>query len=438
MFVSEDRHRRSSSLNRYVYCLKMIEDIYNESAEEFIRQHISDSPDRLRFAMHGKQPGFDVNLAITQIEATRKCKSKIPFFLAHKSFIIPDTSLAEQASNQYISLFHTFLIGKDKSVIDLTAGLGIDAFTMALTGNRVSAIEMNPSRAMILKHNSKVLDINDITVYEDEAMKWLSDNPSARFNYIFIDPARRTESNVRSFLLEDSSPDTVTHQQLLLNHADDVLIKASPLLDISKTISDFTNVKNIYVVSFKGECKEVLIHLNRLASSQDAAINVIDIIGADRFDPRDLRINYSFIVSYSGMSAGKADYAESDEIKPGKYMYEPGAGIRKLQCESVLMDRFPGLKSLSRKSNIYISDTLYSGFPGRISTIESVPEGKGLQQVLKGAALRVVSSDYPLSVEALRKKYKIKEGDSNSIIFSRLYSGKYLAILTSSMQPIEI
>lgn len=111
--------------------------------------------------------------------------------------------------------------------------------------------------------------------------------------------------------------------------------------------------------------------------------------------------------------------AVKSDLAVGKYLYEPNAGVMKLNPAKALCDRYNGLKKLARNTSLYISDILYDNFPGRISIIESIPDNEALKS-MKGERYNVVSRNYPLTADELRKKYRIKEGKDKFLYAFRM------------------
>ena len=60
--------------------------------------------------------------------------------------------------------------------------------------------------------------------------------------------------------MDDCSPNVTTHQDLFFKHANNILIKLSPMLDISVGILALKQVKSIYIIAVKNEVKELLFH----------------------------------------------------------------------------------------------------------------------------------------------------------------------------------
>lgn len=416
---------------------------------KFIMDHEHSDVNALRLQYHGKSMPFSVDDACMQIEMRRKTAGKLPWFLHHPGFRFGTAQSAEQATNQNVALFHAFLIGHNRRVLDMTAGLGIDAMTIAMRGNRVTAYELETERVEALRHNADILDIDDLTVMKGDSVRHLQQSEE-HYDWIFVDPARRDSDNNRCFLLQDSLPDVVSYQDLLLAHADNVLIKASPLLDITQTLRDFGNVRSIIILSYKNEVKEVLIHLSlgpaSLGSSSPLSFSAepegevkspsspitqaIDLTdSASAFPDGAPAVRFRFMAGYATQAA--ISYASSEAIAPGMYLYEAGAAMRKLQCASQICARYTDIKSLAKDAGLFVSETLHADFPGRISTIKAILSAKQLK-AMKDSRCRIVSSCYPMSAADLRKKYRLKEGEDMTLYATTARDGSRMMILAAT------
>lgn len=431
---------------------------------EFIKDHEHSDVNALRLQYHGKSMPFSVDDACMQIEMRRKTAGKLPWFLHHPGFRFGTAQSAEQATNQNVALFHAFLIGRNRRVLDMTAGLGIDAMTIALRGNHVTAYELQTERVEALRHNADILGIDELTVVQGDSIRHLQQSEE-HYDWIFVDPARRDSGNNRCFLLQDSLPDVVSHQDLLLAHADNVLIKASPLLDITQTLRDFSNVRSIIILSYKNEVKEVLIHLSlsptslghaspgpaalgpdslvpssplsfsaepegEVRSPSSPLIQAIDLAdGTPAFPDGEPAIRFQFRSGCAPQAA--ISYASSEAIAPGMYLYEAGAAMRKLQCASQICARYTDIKSLAKDSGLFVSENLHADFPGRICTVKALLSAKQLK-ALKDSRCRIVSSCYPMSAADLRKKFRLKEGEDMTLYATTTRDGSRMMILAVS------
>lgn len=428
--------------------------MFMEEYLKFIMDHEHSDVNALRLQYHDKSMPFSVDDACMQIEMRRKTAGKLPWFLHHPGFRFGTAQSAEQATNQNVALFHAFLIGRNRRVLDMTAGLGIDAMTIALRGNHVTAYELETERVEALRHNADILGIDELTVVQGDSVRHLQQSEE-HYDWIFVDPARRDSGNNRCFLLQDSLPDVVSHQYLLLAHADNVLIKASPLLDITQTLRDFSNVRSIIILSYKNEVKEVLIHLSlgsaslgpaslvsssplsfsaepesEVKSPSSPLIRAIDLADSSSAFPDGApTVRFRFIAGCP--TQAPISYASSEAIAPGMYLYEAGAAMRKLQCASQICARYTDIKSLAKDSGLFVSENLHADFPGRICTVKALLSAKQLK-ALKDCRCRIVSSCYPMSAADLRKKFRLKEGEDMTLYATTTRDGSRMMILAVS------
>ncbi|MCH5239564.1 MAG: RsmD family RNA methyltransferase [Muribaculaceae bacterium] len=374
----------------------------------FIKQYSSDNPMVLRLSKKKLSKDFDFDFAVTQIENRQKTKSKLASFLEYDRFLFPDLISGEQASHQAIASYHSSLLTNEQSILDMTAGLGIDSLSFAKKNIDVTSIELDAFKAEILRHNSEVCQRPNITVINADSLNFLKET-SRHFDAIFVDPSRRNE-NKRIYNLRDCAPDILTNQDLLLNKANRVIIKASPLLDITQTLKDFQNVSSIKAVGVKGECKELLIELRKNAESfsleainLDNDGNIISSISQND-DPGDEKLPMA---------------AESD-FQEGIYLLEPSAIVMKIAPWKNICQKY-NAKKLDSSSHLFITPDLPFEFPGRVTLFEHFITKKE-RKSLKGFPASVISRNYPVTSDDLRKSLQLKEGDSNFIYATRIAS----------------
>ncbi len=450
----------------------------------FVKRNLKENPSSLRLKHHGKAENFDVDFAITQIECRQKTKKKLKSFIANDGFIFPTQLAAEQASHEAVARYHASLIGKDDSLacvglsspfegtsptekgvslLDMTAGLGIDVMSMSRCCDHTTACELDEIKAEALIHNCEVLGLKNVEIITGDSSEWV-EKSEKYFDLIFIDPARRNEDNARTYNFHDCQPDILKLQEILPSKTSRLLIKASPLLDISQTIKDIHGVKSIRAICVNGECKEVLVEAiysqkkqnwsaneekntdsdlqaGPLANENKVRGHYIIKEAIDLDDEGNLISFFKYSTPYQieqvqqqsekntesenrdenairHLSAGVI-YAEEADIKPGSYLYEPNAAVMKFASWSELCQRFDGLKKLAPSSHLFVSEKHYAVFPGRILKIERKIEKKD-RKTLKNLPVNVAVRNYPLSAVELRKQLKVKEGSDSFIYGTRL------------------
>ena len=265
-----------------------------ESFREFVLEHEGDDPSRLMLS-RGRWPEVDVNAAVTAIECRRKIRTKLPEWYAEPGIIFPDRICAEQSSSSETASYKASVASRiiretlaDKSadistesdeshsdvirgrIADLTGGLGVDSLAFSRVAKNVLYNEMNPERAAAAKHNFALLGAANIDVISHcvQPRKGLADDfwdtlTTFRPDLIYMDPARRSTTGNKVFLLEDCSPDVLTLLSDLFRISVNLLLKLSPMADISMLITRLREhqgyVHEIHVVAAVGECKELLL-----------------------------------------------------------------------------------------------------------------------------------------------------------------------------------
>lgn len=371
----------------------------------FIAEHEYDDTAELLLQFGGKNNknsynviGFNIRDAVLQIECRRKAKNKLYSFLKHHDFYFPTALASEQASDERVASYHASLIGTGKKVVDMTAGLGIDAMSIALAGNETTAIELDMSKCEALEHNSRLLGISNLNVVNGDSTEFMKDRYKD-FDCIFIDPARRDKSLHRTYLFKDCAPDVTSFYSKVMDAGKAMYIKASPILDLKAIIQELDNVARLHVVSVDNECKEILVELR-----PDSTFKEICAVNIDR----DGKIeSISIDAGYLGRNDGV--YADDSLLKAGIYLYEPSAGIMKLRSASYFTDKFPELKQACINTWVFLGKEYYPDFPGRILRITDLPTKKSLRN-LQGERRCVVTRNYPIGTSQLMAKLGLKEG----------------------------
>lgn len=388
--------------------LRMFDEMCNfaamlsEESLEFIYGNIQADPADLLLRYAGHAMDFDLHEAVVQIECRRRCAGKIPGFLACRSFRFADTLSSEQATHEQVARYHASLVPAGSHVMDMTAGLGIDALTMADYDARVTAVELDARRADALRDNAASLGIS-LEVLNADSVAYLR-SMSGGVDVIFIDPARRDSAGKRTYGLADCTPDVLALMPDLLQRCHRLIIKASPMLDVSCVLAQVSGCSRLHIVSVGGECKELLIEVEH----GDAA-PVISCVDIDRAGERRV-----FTVM-AGERAGRARLA-GEPPRAGMYLYEPSATLMKLGAWGCLCERFEGMGKLDAGTHLFVSRELYPDFPGRILVIEAIPDRRA-QKSLRGETFNVCTRNYPLSAPALAARLRVKEGSDTRFLY---------------------
>lgn len=345
-----------------------------------------------------------------QLEAKKKCKDKLPLWFNTPKIYYPNKLHIEQTSSEITADYKAKIVG-GKTLLDLTGGLGVDTYFFSKIVDHIWHCEINPELSKIAAHNLAILGCANITFVQNDGVEFIKSNLAA-YDWIYVDPSRRSDAKGKVFLLEDCLPNMTKNLQLLFHSTKNVLIKTSPLLDISKGIDELEAVKEIHVVAVANEVKELLWVLEK-GFEGDIKIKTLNLLPGQSQVFEFWRDEESSAISEYGV--------------PNKYLYEPNAAIMKSGGFKSVGNYF-GVDKLNEHSHLYTSSQL-TAFPGRRFKIEEiVPYRKKELQKLGISKANITTRNFPLTVATLRKKLKIKDGGDDYLFFTKGLDDQLLVI----------
>jgi len=376
----------------------MNKNILNKEVQDYISQNLHTDASKVALLKSPFKEVSSTELA-GQLAAKKKAAHKLPTWFNTQGIYYPPLLSIEQCSSETTAQYKANL-AKGDVLLDLTAGFGVDSYFFAQKLAKVYSCEINPELSAISAHNGNILGANNIECLAIDGIDFLK-NTDQPFDTIYLDPARRSQSN-KVFKLKDCTPDVTEHLELLLTRASRVIIKTAPLLDISAGLAELKNVSEIHIVSVKNECKELLWVIDR---GFDADAQVICATLNEQSK------TFAFLLSEMNAPVAIASH------KPPVYLYEPDVALLKSGAFNLIGARF-GLHKLHKHSQLYSSDRFLPEFPGRIFKIEAWLTLNELkkEQNLKG---NVIVRNFPEKAENLAKKYKIKPSHDDFIIFTQ-------------------
>jgi 16S rRNA G966 N2-methylase RsmD len=394
----------------------MIEELLASEVQDFIYSHEKDD-ERNLLLKHKSIHGIPTRDVIQQIVGRRKAKEKIPELYHTKGIIYPPKINIEQSSSEMTAGYKTTMIksvvpeGYNRAV-DLTGGFGIDTLYLSKIYSEVEYIDPNETLLAIAAHNHKVLHHVNIHYHACNAESFLTDTKE-KADLIYIDPSRRKASTEKVFLFKDCEPNVTEIIDTIFNRTTHLLVKASPLLDLQKGISELKYVKRVSVVSVNNECKELLFFCAK-GFLEDPVIDAVDLSKQDSI--------FSFSLSEERIQEVRIS-------EPLTYLYEPNASILKAGAFKSIANRF-GLQKMHANTHLYTSSQISHSFPGRIFEVESFtkPDNKTMMKYYPEMQANILLRNYPLTVEALKKKSSIKEGGEKYLIGFSGLKGKFLAV----------
>ncbi len=394
------------------------EEDLNESTKQFIRENLN--ADVPTLALKKASVGTDFSLALRQIAARQLLRKKVPEWSENEDLLFPAHLSIEQCSSEATAQCKANLL-KGNAFADLTGGLGIDTYYISQHFRQTDYVERQEELCELARHNFSVLNTK-IEVHNEKAEDYI--NHCEPKDCIFIDPARRDEHGRKTVSIADCTPNVADLQDLLLQKAEKVMVKLSPMLDISKALEELHHVKELHVVAVANECKELDFILERgyQGEIQFVCVNLLTEQPEVRFTMEEER-----------NSSGKL--AESVL----KYLYEPNPAVMKAGCFKLLTQRFDVFK-LHKNSNLYTSEDLISDFPGRIFEVEGwAPYNKKVKQTLLQNVDKasIAVRNFPLSVAELRKALKIGDGDAIYLFATTLKGEQKIIVKTKKTASNE-
>lgn len=350
-----------------------------------------------------KSPFPDVSMQeiVQQIKGKQVAQKKFPFLLKEGIIFPPQLNLEQSSSDK--TAFYKSKILEGKKFIDLTSGFGIDAYYLSQNFEDITLVEQNPELLQIVQHNWSVLG-KKATFINIKLEDFLVENKES-FDVIYLDPARRDNNKNKVFLLEDLSPNILEIQDKLLSISKQVIIKLSPLIDLKYLVSVLKNVVQIHIIAVKNDVKEIVVFLSN-ENSDKIKCNCINL------DSGESDFQFCF---------GDEENAHAEFSEPERFIHFPNNTILKAGIFNLISDKFK-LKKLHPNTHIYTSEIRINDFPGRIFEMEAIES----KQIKKKQQFNVISKNYPLKPEEIKKKHSLKDGGNDYLIFTQSKKGKII------------
>ena len=385
----------------------------NDKTRNFIEQNLD--ADIRQLALKGcRDKDVDLDAAIRQIAGRQTARRKLPSWAALDGILYPPHLNMEQCSSEQTARYKAGICSSHpspKTLVDLTGGFGVDFAFMSEAFDEATYVERNSELFAISSANMKILAPKAKCLNEDglEVLHRLD-----HVSMIFMDPARRDHHGARTYGISDCTPNVLEIKDELLQKADVVMLKLSPMLDWHKAISDLGEqyIKEVHIVSVQNECKELLIVMQQQPAEP----------------PTVYCINDDSVFSYHPSSISSNHISHHSSLI---YLYEPNASIMKAGCFAEIEQAFV-VSQLAPNSHLFASDQVIEDFPGRKFRVTAVTSmnKQELKQALKDIRqANIAVRNFPMSVADLRKRLKLSEGGNDYIFATTLTEGKKVLII---------
>ena len=344
-----------------------------------------------------------------QTEGRKIVATKLPSWAENMSIRFPKKISLEQCSSEATALYKAGLVSGE-SLVDLTGGFGVDCSFLSKNFKSTEYVEQNEELCDIARHNFNVLGLN-INVNNSESVEYLEG--MSPVDCIYIDPARRNIKGKKTADLSLCSPNLLEIRDILLKKCNTLLVKLSPMFDISSALEVFPECKQVHVVSVKNECKELLLLVEKGFCGETEIVCVdLDELGvrSEELGVRSKEI--LLIVNYS---------------MPKNYLYEPYVSIMKAGLFKTVANKY-NVQKLHPNTHLYTSDEYIENFPGRSFQINRVTkvQRKEIKDIDK-ANLSI--RNFPGNVADLKKKLKLKDGGDTYIFACTLHDNSKALII---------
>ena len=397
-----------------------------ENLLKFIAEHSADDVSRL-ILDRKKYAGIDIDLAVNCIESRRKLKGKVREWHENPGLIFPLKLSAEQCSSSATGAYKADLAeriagnSKEWTIADLTGGLGVDSWFFSQKASKVIYNEMQQILCDAARHNFKTLGASNISIInrtaEQETIDEILDEEA---DIVYMDPARRGEGGKKVFLIEECTPDVLTLKEIIFRHARHILIKLSPMADITMVCNRLgSTCREVHIVGTSGECKELLVWMDR-EWNEEYAVIAVELhpdapLSAFSFKPSEERSAIGIQSTKTLIMEG--DCYEQDEL----FIFEPGKALMKAGAFNLISERF-GIAKLGRSTHYYTTcskDAAHALKPyGKVYEILECRQ-------LNKRSMKDLSKKYPkaevtarnieMDTETLKKKMGITSGDDAHI-----------------------
>lgn len=369
-----------------------------------------------------KYPSVDMAMAVVQIAGRQIAEAKIPSWYRTGGVLYPKHLSMEQCSSEATAIYKAGLVEGD-TFADLTGGFGIDCSFLSRKFKKADYVERQAELCELAKHNFPLLGLN-IEVHNEDGVAYLKQMRPV--NCLFLDPARRDDHGGKTVAISDCEPNVSALEELLVEKGRKVMVKLSPMLDLSLALKDLKHICKVHIVSADNECKELLLILQKEPISSDISIHCVNILKDGDYQ------EYTFTLEQERTS----DCPLTTNIE--NYLYEPNASILKAGAYRSLTQTYP-VKKLHTSSHLYVSSHFIEDFPGRKFQVEGVSgfgkkELKAFLQDTEKANLTI--RNFPSSVAELRKRLKLKEGGETYLFATTLADESKVLIKCKKTPPL--
>ncbi len=368
-----------------------------------VRQAIEENIERdpLRVALDSRIP--HAREVATQVKYLQRARQKLRRMYEARC-ILPQRAF-EQASSEQTAAAKRLSGGR---LLDLTCGLGIDSTAMAERFESVVAIERDEVLAEVVRENLRRQGIDNVEVVTASAEEYVA-ACKEQFDWIYVDPDRRTDQGRRVVRLEDCSPNVVELWPALKRISSRVAIKNSPLFDVEEAFRLFGHC-GVEVLSLAGECKEVMIY----ADGREPAL-AAEAVGKGRVEfKRSEIVNWPMPEEFAA-----AEYS---------HLIIPDVALQKAR---LVRHALHDVADVWSENSFGFTRTEPRDVLGRVEEIARIEpfDMKALKRELKGVGTDITMRDFPHPLDEVRRRTGMRSGNEQRLALTRVEGKCYTIFL---------
>lgn len=387
-------------------------DFNPEEWVSWVLEHENEDTSTLALRYTGKN-NLPLKALLHQLKGRRIAKQKLPSWYLFPTIFYPDSTIIEQCSSEATATLKSTFV-KGKKVADLTGGLGVDSWAFAQEAASVIFCEPDPLRCEAARKNFATLGVKNIEIVCNDAESMLQHKSMEGIDLLYLDPSRRSEGGNKVFRLKDLRPDVLSLKEALLAQSTEAMIKLAPMLDISEGLKQLPETYRVDIISWKGECRELVFHLKKGGGSP------------------------VLFCSDAGNSLKPFHFSPEEELQavlkigpPDKWIYEPDAAVRKSGAWKSLCQQFE-VTALHANTHLFTSEHFVKDFPGRaFKLLELLPYKKEiLMDRMNNRNGQLVFHNFPESPQRVIQQLNIPSGEPFYLFFILLANDHPAVLLT--------
>lgn len=345
---------------------------------------------------------------VQQLVGLQKAQLKFPLLFENAQILYPPKENLEQTSSWTTAQYKAALVS-GSSMIDLTGGFGVDVSAFAKAYKQTTHVEHNSNLQELAVQSFKAQELNTKSIAAN-GMDFIT-KTTEHYDLIYLDPSRKTSASAKAVMLEDYEPRVTDFLDVLFLKAATIMVKTSPMLDITAGLLALKYVSELHIVAIKNEVKELLWILKK--TDLNPSITAVNL---ESTQPA-IKIQLPLKTGLAPLSPPRA------------YLYEPNAAVMKSMAFIDLCEEY-NMTKIDQDAHLFTSDKQVD-FPGRIfKVLQVIPyKPKVVKKHYGGSSSAVVTRNFRESVTQLRSKYKLAEDETKYLFFTSV-AGSYVVIET--------